>query len=490
MALSYTVISRRQVEHRCEQRDRVTQTDVYVPGTDDLDLSLGEEDDEDEGLGDRGELSSASHEAVQPDPLLVTSSGAEPNGASEMNSHDAKRRMLEDAEQRIMLLTKKIHLDIDMTPRSVATSEIGVQAGCGRSSRWTQTERAGTAPASGPGARSGGGASLHRPMGLPPDVSEPDLGALLSRMPTSDIESQTDPVTRAPAANAAPGNEHHEEFSDDELTSPMTHIGKNLAEEGRLSDSIAQILDDMDSEPRPRTRLRTRTRRTSSKVPRRETGVQTVNDLVTDEAPEFAARPPPCKKREMIPSMAVFQDVDRIALQYTQLEPLVSGAPYVAATDSARSTSHCWPVAVSSVSRSSQEEGHVGETTFHGSVDQPEITVHDDRDPPACILRTSVRKEGTNGTAAFSIRASEVARAMVTPGRVTGRMHMAGSRSHNEFGASSGGETRSARGSRTGWETKGGKETLPLSRRAQAHQLGSLMRFYKFLQGVGHTKPL
>ncbi|EEC06699.1 hypothetical protein IscW_ISCW018218 [Ixodes scapularis] len=268
-----------QVEHRCEQRDRVTQTDVYVPGTDDLDLSLGEEDDEDEGLGDRGELSSASHEAVQPDPLLVTSSGAEPNGASEMNSHDAKRRMLEDAEQRIMLLTKKIHLDIDMTPRSVATSEIGVQAGCGRSSRWTQTERAGTAPASGPGPRSGGGASLHRPMGLPPDVSEPDLGALLSRMPTSDIESQTDPVTRAPAANAAPGNEHHEEFSDDELTSPMTHIGKNLAEEGRLSDSIAQILDDMDSEPRPRTRLRTRTRRTSSKVPRRETGVQTVNDL-------------------------------------------------------------------------------------------------------------------------------------------------------------------------------------------------------------------
>lgn len=95
----------------------------------------------------------------------------------------------------------------------------------------------------------------------------------------------------------------------------MTHIGKNLAEEGRLSDSIAQILDDMDSEPRPRTRLRTRTRRTSSRVPRRETGVQTVNDLVTDEAPEFAARPPPCKKREMIPSMAVFQDVDRIALQ-------------------------------------------------------------------------------------------------------------------------------------------------------------------------------
>uniref|UniRef100_A0A6B0UGW0 Putative secreted protein n=1 Tax=Ixodes ricinus TaxID=34613 RepID=A0A6B0UGW0_IXORI len=37
--------------------------------------------------------------------------------------------------------------------------------------------------------------------------------------------------------------------------------------------------------------------------------------------------------------------------QYTQLEP------YVAAKDSAWSTSHCWPVAVSSASHSSQELG-------------------------------------------------------------------------------------------------------------------------------------
>lgn len=45
-------------------------------------------------------------------------------------------------------------------------------------------------------------------MGLPPDVAEP-LGAVLTRMPTTDIESQTDPVTRAPAANAA-GHDNNE----------------------------------------------------------------------------------------------------------------------------------------------------------------------------------------------------------------------------------------------------------------------------------------
>lgn len=112
-------------------------------------------------------------------------------------------------------------------------------------------------------------------------------------------------------------------FPDDELTSPMTHIEKNLGDEGGLSDSIAQILEDMDTEPSSNARHRTRTRKTSSMatgaptvtIPKRDTGVQTVNDLITDESPEFAARPPPCKKREMIPSMAVFQEVDKIALQ-------------------------------------------------------------------------------------------------------------------------------------------------------------------------------
>ncbi|KAG0418822.1 hypothetical protein HPB47_004567 [Ixodes persulcatus] len=55
------------------------------------------------------------------------------------------------------------------------------------------------------------------------------------------------------------------------------------------------------------------------------------------------------------------------------------------------------------------QEGHVGETTFRGSVDHPEITFHEDRDPSACILRTGVRNEDTNVIAAFRIRALEPA---------------------------------------------------------------------------------
>lgn len=46
-----------------------------------------------------------------------------------------------------------------------------------------------------------------------------------------------------------------------------------------------------------------------------DAGIQTDNDPITDEAPEFAARPPPCKKKEMIPCMSVFKEVDKRALE-------------------------------------------------------------------------------------------------------------------------------------------------------------------------------
>lgn len=132
MSVSEIPCNSTQVEHNFEQRDCVTQTDLYMDGVDDLDLSLGDEEDDDEGLGDHDELSSISHDAIQPDPLLVTSAAGEENSTS---NHDPKRRLLMDTEQRIMMLSKKIHLDIDMTPRTVATNDIGVQAGCGRNSR-------------------------------------------------------------------------------------------------------------------------------------------------------------------------------------------------------------------------------------------------------------------------------------------------------------------------------------------------------------------
>ncbi|XP_077520410.1 uncharacterized protein LOC144130354 [Amblyomma americanum] len=318
-----------QVEHKCEQRDRVTQTDTHFSmgrgNEEDFDLdgledglsSFGDEYP-DEGVVENGASpsGSGSHEGIRVvEPRLAPADGVPNRG----NANAAittpalqsnKQRMLMDAEQRILMLSKRIHLDIDMTPRSVATCDVGVQAGSSRSSRWTQTER--SAP---PGAARGG-ALQQPPMGLPPDASG---AARPSR--TTDIESQTDPVSRAPAANAAGGQ--HEVLSDEELSSPLTHIEKVIGagEVGGLSDAVAQILEDMDSEPRPRTRPRTRRTMASAAgfaapaVPKRDTGVQTVNDPVTDEAPEYAARPPPCKKREMIPSMAVFQEVDRIALQ-------------------------------------------------------------------------------------------------------------------------------------------------------------------------------
>ncbi|XP_065291935.1 uncharacterized protein [Dermacentor albipictus] len=315
-----------QVDNRYEQRDRVTQTDIQFSmtrGNYDEDLNFDEDGlssfgDEypDEDVVENGASPGGSHEGIRfADPRLVapTEGGGVPNRGGTpvtVSTPASKQQMLMmDAEQRILMLGKRIHLDIDMTPRTVATSDVGVQAGSGRNNRWTQTERRSAAAAA---AR--GDALQHQPMGLPPDASG---AARPSR--TTDIESQTDPVSRAPAANAAGGGQH-EVLSDEELSSPLTHIEKmiGVAESGGLSDGIAQILEDMDAEPRPKTRPRTRRTATGVTVraaSRRDTGVQTVNDPVTDEAPEYAARPPPCKKREMIPSMAVFQEVDRIALQ-------------------------------------------------------------------------------------------------------------------------------------------------------------------------------
>ncbi|XP_064480906.1 kyphoscoliosis peptidase-like [Ornithodoros turicata] len=301
-----------QVEHRCEQADRVTQTDNFMFDDDDLYFSLGDDcEDFDNCTGD---ISAApSHDTIQPDPLLLRTPDHRCDG------QDIKRQLLEDAEQKIMLFTRKIHFGVDMTPRAVATSDIGVQAGWTRNNRSTQTERSTTA------TRHSSGNGCVEPddvlRALTPEAA-PDLDeavrtqSYLTRMATTDIESQTDPVSRAPAANAA-GHEHHEMFSDDELSSPYAHIGKSHSD-GRsaLCDSIAQILDEVDSDPLPRTKSRKqRAPSAPKKVCRRETGVQTVNDLVTDEAPEYAARPPPCKKKEMIPSMAVFHEVDKIALE-------------------------------------------------------------------------------------------------------------------------------------------------------------------------------
>ena len=53
-------------------------------------------------------------------------------------------------------------------------------------------------------------------------------------------------------------------------------------------------------------------------VPKCDASIQTDNDILTDESPEFAARPPPCRKREMIPTVAIFREVDRRAHEVGQ----------------------------------------------------------------------------------------------------------------------------------------------------------------------------
>ena len=46
-----------------------------------------------------------------------------------------------------------------------------------------------------------------------------------------------------------------------------------------------------------------------------DVSIQTDNDPITDEAPEFAAKPPSCKKKEMIPSVNMFREIDRRTLE-------------------------------------------------------------------------------------------------------------------------------------------------------------------------------
>ena len=50
---------------------------------------------------------------------------------------------------------------------------------------------------------------------------------------------------------------------------------------------------------------------TAPAVPKCDASVQTDNDILTDESPEFAARPPPCLKREMITTTHMFREIDR-----------------------------------------------------------------------------------------------------------------------------------------------------------------------------------
>lgn len=55
-------------------------------------------------------------------------------------------------------------------------------------------------------------------------------------------------------------------------------------------------------------------------VKKKDASVQTYNDPITDESPEFAARPPPSRKREMIPSIQMFKEIDEKVIKTSDQE--------------------------------------------------------------------------------------------------------------------------------------------------------------------------
>ncbi|GFQ99739.1 TGc domain-containing protein [Trichonephila clavata] len=104
-----------------------------------------------------------------------------------------------------------------------------------------------------------------------------------------------------------------------ELLSPFAHLEKELGtghfDDSRRSkdavqDGITRLLMDVEDSLSKHAILDY-----TLKMNLREIGVQTDNDPITDEAPEYAARPPPCKKQEMIPDMSVFEEIDKHAIE-------------------------------------------------------------------------------------------------------------------------------------------------------------------------------
>lgn len=121
-----------------------------------------------------------------------------------------------------------------------------------------------------------------------------------------------------------------------ELLCPFAHLEKELSGDAALQpdpehlskeavqDSIARLLMDVE-DSLSRHALLDYTLKTTLK----EVGVQTDNDPITDEAPEYAARPPPCKKLEMIPDMNVFEEIDKHALEVSIVHSFESGKMYI-----------------------------------------------------------------------------------------------------------------------------------------------------------------
>ncbi|GIX79113.1 TGc domain-containing protein [Caerostris darwini] len=146
------------------------------------------------------------------------------------------------------------------------------------------------------------------------------LSELLLDNMLKNVEQRCQSCTtkRAKAANTA-DSEAAGVLYMSELLSPFAHLEKELGtapfEDTPLSkdivqDNLTRLLMDVEGSLGKHAVLDY-----ALKMNLREIGVQTDNDPITDEAPEYAARPPPCKKQEMIPDMSVFEEIDKHAIE-------------------------------------------------------------------------------------------------------------------------------------------------------------------------------
>ncbi|XP_022241908.1 kyphoscoliosis peptidase-like [Limulus polyphemus] len=159
-----------------------------------------------------------------------------------------------------------------------------------------------------------------------------------------DFESQMDFVPVALAANTDCSN--NVQYPKD-ATSPFAHIERKLGESFSATryyrSNKVNIQGSITSSPRESEDI---SRHDMSVVPKCtyestnkiETAAQTDNDPITDEAPEYAACPPPCKKKEMVPNPDIFLEIDQHALRApksarTSVQNLVSYLTQGAKTD-------------------------------------------------------------------------------------------------------------------------------------------------------------
>ncbi|KAH9417011.1 hypothetical protein DERP_011740 [Dermatophagoides pteronyssinus] len=94
---------------------------------------------------------------------------------------------------------------------------------------------------------------------------------------------------------------------------------KHLMKKQKVQDCIFILLDDI----RKKKTLEqfNQSSNVDNIVKKRDVSLQTTNDILTDESPEYAARSPLCSKQEMIPTSLMFKDIDQKMLDEEEMLP-------------------------------------------------------------------------------------------------------------------------------------------------------------------------